>query len=158
VELSLNYIRLRIFGLGLCFDLRESPEATLRQMIDNEPRAFRLTQSIEDAVHDTPDDDRRDGHHGVWQVALFEIGEDFLVAAVFAEFVPREHQLDAGEILAPLVVEGSVPSATVRHPEAATLKHNAVRCAHMPTPADFRPRRTKPARLATEDFCRERPG
>ena len=109
-----------------------------------QPRPLGFRQSVQDTVDQASHHDRGDGNHGGGQAVSFEIREDLFLAAVFTELVAVKRQLDAGEVLAPFVVERPVPSPAVRHPETTALENNSVRGAHKPTPPDFPPQPGEP--------------
>jgi hypothetical protein len=112
--------------LGPHCKLGESLVTVGNELVAHQLSALGFRQTVEHTENQAPDHDRRDLHDGSGELKLFHVGEDFVFAAILAEFLPCIDQLDSGKILAPFVIEGAVLSPAVSHPEATAVKENSV--------------------------------
>lgn len=98
----------------------------LSQAVFDQLATFGLPESVKDAEQDASHHDAGDGDDAHRQTEGFEIGKQLFDAAIFTKFASVVKQFYSAKIGAPFVIERTVSSAAMYHPEAATVNFDAM--------------------------------
>lgn len=105
-------------------------EPQLVQPSDQQLMSFRFFEAVQHAKQDAAHHDACDTDDAHGQVKWFEIREDLIHAAVFAELLAIVKHLDTAEIGRPFIVEWSVQSPAVFYPKAGAVEFDSMTARH----------------------------
>ena len=104
--------------------------AHLSQTISKQLDPFRLPHSIQDAVKNASHHDTGDTNNAHGKSKRGQIGKDFIDAAILAKLLAVIEHFNTAEVRRPFVVKRAVHSSSVFHPEATSLKLDAMTAGH----------------------------